>query len=236
MVLGIFLISATSVAAYVGARYVGQKVQRRLQLVLLAVSLILGLVYVLFLRDSMWQICMIRSLNTIVYGKWLLIIAGLSCGILSCISSIHKVSRAVLCILLLGASAMDFMVYFVLPRPGMTDVRTEWLIGQSTDASCAAAAAASLLRLHQIEVSEEDMAKACLTTVTGTPVQGIWRGLKLHAKDRYAVQLVRYDNHNEIQFPLLIMVELNSRSNEYKKYYEEWGWAPGRRRRPRVRH
>lgn len=50
---------------------------------------------------------------------------------------------------------------------------------QSHDATCAAASAVTLLKLHGIKSSEKEMVRACLTSELGTEALGLYRGLKI---------------------------------------------------------
>jgi len=47
---------------------------------------------------------------------------------------------------------------------------------QSHDATCAAASAVTLLKLHGIKSSEKEMVRACLTSELGTEALGLYRG------------------------------------------------------------
>jgi len=165
--------------------------------------------------------------NTIFYGKWLLIIAGFAAGILTKISSVRMWRRIALVSALLAASSMDFLCYFIYPRPEGGNVTEKWLSTQTTESTCSAAAAASLLRIHGIEVSEEEMIRACLSTIKGTPWQGVWRGVNLYAHPEYMAVLVRGIDKKNIEFPILISAEFNSSSEEHTKYVSHWGWKPG---------
>src|SRR5439155_26252660 len=54
---------------------------------------------------------------------------------------------------------------------------------QTSHATSSPAAAATLLRSHGIDTTEEEMARLCLTNPDGTSLLGLYRGLRL--KTRY---------------------------------------------------
>ncbi len=88
MFFAICFISAFAVIAFFCGLKLGFRSGTKGQFSLIAGSLLFGIVYVFALRDSSLQILLIRSTNTIFYGKWLLIIAGFAAGVLGQISSI----------------------------------------------------------------------------------------------------------------------------------------------------
>lgn len=227
MIFAICFISVFAVVAFLGGLKISVRLGTKGRYSLLIVSLLFGIGYVFFLRDSSLQIQLIRNANTIFYGKWLLIIAGFAAGTLTNISSVRMWRRIVLVLALLTASSMDFLCYFIYPRPEGGNVTEKWLSTQTTESTCSAAAAASLLRIHGIEVSEEEMIRACLSTIKGTPWQGVWRGVNLYAHPEYKAVLVRCKDGQNIEFPILISAEFNSSSEEHTKYVSQWGWKPG---------
>ncbi|MHC4643066.1 MAG: cysteine peptidase family C39 domain-containing protein [Planctomycetota bacterium] len=227
MIFAICFISVSAVVAF----FCGLKISFRLgtkgRYLLLTGSLLFGIGYVFILRDSSLQILLIRNANTIFYGKWLLIISGFAAGVLTRVSSVRMWRRAVLVLALLAASSMDLFCYFIYPRPEGGNVTAKWLSIQTTESTCSAAAAASLLRIYGIEVSEKEMIRACLSTIKGTPWQGVWRGVNLYAHPNYKAVLVRGIDRENIEFPILISAEFNSNSEEHTKYVSRWGWKPG---------
>jgi hypothetical protein len=227
MIFAICFISATAVVAFFCGLKIGFRLGKKGRYSLLAGSLLFGIGYVFFLRDGSLQILLIRNANTIFYGKWLLIITGFAAGILTQISSVKMWRRAVLILALLAASSMDLFSYFIYPRPEGGNVTEKWLCFQTTESTCSAAAAASLLRIHGVEVSEKEMVRACLSTIKGTPWQGVWRGVNLYAPPEYKAVLVRGIETKNIEFPMLISAEFDSSSEEHTKYVSQWGWKPG---------
>jgi len=101
---------------------------------------------------------------------------------------------------------------------------------QTSDASCSAAAAATMLRANGIEATEAEMARHCLTRAGGTPMLGLYRGLKLKtARTGLTVRALRGDlaalrAHGG---PVILSVRLDPGQWTDPRYERLWGWAPG---------
>jgi hypothetical protein len=150
----------------------------------------------------------------------------------------HPTRRAVLIVPLLGLCAFRTFRPLVGSPPANLDDR--WKNGvclQTSAASCSAAAAATLLRHHGIDATEEEMAALCLTRNGGTPSLGLYRGLMLKTHGTHwrvepvtgaTAALLAANASGE---PLLLSVGLPRDTRGLDPRYERmWGWAPG------VRH
>ena len=51
--------------------------------------------------------------------------------------------------------------------------------------------------------------------------------MKLRAGDDWEVYIKKYADYQSLDFPLLINAKLKRKNEEYRQYYEEWGWKPG---------
>jgi hypothetical protein len=102
---------------------------------------------------------------------------------------------------------------------------------QTSKESCSAAAAATLLSLHGIVATEQEMAQLCRTTHHGTTMLGLYRGLKLKtAGTRWDVEVF----HGSVQQlrglggPFLVSVGLKRGQTDVDpRYGREWGWPVG---------
>jgi len=105
-------------------------------------------------------------------------------------------------------------------EPLRLEQRNQWVESvclQSHDASCAPAAAATLLGLHGIAQTEHQMANACLTSRSGTLSLGLYRGLCIGARNSAFKPRVLVCAPNECpqsdlehRLPLLANVEFQS--------------------------
>ena len=125
MLPAIFVIVVCVVIAF----FIGLKLSSRYgnkgRYVLLTVSFVLGLIYVFILRDSSFQILLIKSPNTIFYGKWLPIITGFAVGVFIRLPKIKMWRRVILISALLATSSIDLLSYYIYPRPQCGDVTAD---------------------------------------------------------------------------------------------------------------
>ena len=130
-----------------------------------------------------------------------------------------------------GAAGLYQAYGFLLGTPPPLDDR--WKHGvcrQSSQTSCGAAAAATLLRAYGIESSETEMAELCLTRSAGTPMLGLYRGLKLKtAGTNWDVRPFRGDiaSLRTETGPVLLSVRFDRRATTDRRYEQAWGWSPG---------
>lgn len=103
---------------------------------------------------------------------------------------------------------------------------------QTTDSTCTAACAATLLKAHGIDASEQEMATLCLTRNGGTLWQGLYRGLKLKtAGTPWDVAIVHgsfdvlraLDDRN----PAILAAGIPRNGKAARIYTERYGWTPG---------
>ncbi|MCA9141231.1 MAG: hypothetical protein H6823_11820 [Planctomycetaceae bacterium] len=134
----------------------------------------------------------------------------------------------------LNLAAWFAVVYPLLGEsPSCGDI---WMGGeycvQTTDYTCTAASAASLLRVCDIAATEQEMADLCLTR-QGTTWQGLYRGLKLKTQGtEWDVRVVRGDAERLIasaSSPLILSVGLAAGAEVDGAYEREFGWTPGLR-------
>jgi hypothetical protein len=101
---------------------------------------------------------------------------------------------------------------------------------QTTDSTCSAAAAATLLSLHGIATDEQEMADLCLTR-EGTTWKGLFRGLSLKTEwTPWQVDVFRgtpADLDAPNSYPVLVCAELRRNAPFEQVYQEEYGWIPG---------
>lgn len=117
------------------------------------------------------------------------------------------------------------------PTPTGGDVWEQDVCIQTSRASCAAAASATLLRAHGIEATEDEMIRLCLTRSGGTLLWGMYRGLKKKtAGTEWDVEVFSRDNgegRSDIEGPALLSVGLMEERTNDPRYSELWGWQPG---------
>ena len=110
------------------------------------------------------------------------------------------------------------------------------VVRQTSESSCSAASAATLLASAKIPVTETEFAAVCLTRNAGTPMLGVYRGLR-HKTDGtpWRVHVLSHTSIEQLQAatrsgPVLISVGLDRWQTGYDpRYITEWGWTPGKR-------
>lgn len=140
---------------------------------------------------------------------------------------------------ILGAAIYSVM-YFIPKEPPECDVKwarpipplTLPVCLQTTDATCSAAAAATLLTALGYEASEQEMARLCLTK-SGTTWLGLYHGLseKLY-RTGYKVEFFEGGLSSLPELfsgrPVLLCCQLDSATaRNAPEYVTEGGWRPG---------
>jgi hypothetical protein len=99
---------------------------------------------------------------------------------------------------------------------------------QSTEATCSAACAVSLLNLHGIAATEQEMAELCLTR-KGTRWQGLYRGLKTKTVGTpWDVEVVRCSTEELRHLPgqMILAVGASGTGAGAEELQAEFGWNP----------
>jgi hypothetical protein len=143
----------------------------------------------------------------------------------------HYIKR--IAIVLLGAGVCFWQCYGFLLRP-TPQTRDRWkgeVCRQSTHATCSAAAAVTLLKLHGINTSEGEMAKLCFTSEYGTTKFGLYRGLRIKTDNTEWEPRPLPTSIDELISggccPAVISVRLDPGQNVDPRYVQDWGWIPG---------
>ena len=198
-------------------------------LALLGVGVVLLHAFVLL--DNPRMAWVLPFSNLFVVGNWsplgVALLAGLAWGWAG--SRLWRTGPLVAALAALCAWHSYGLLLEAPPRCG--DV---WLNGvciQTTDASCSAASAATLLRAYGIPATEREMARLCLTRKWGTCNHGLYRGLMLKtAGTPYAVEVFSW-TLDELRLkppgPVLLHVRLEKGARVDPRYARDWGWEPG---------
>lgn len=176
------MLTLCGLAAFVGAGL--QQRAGRAMVVSAEVLVCLATVaYLNFLWDRPSLSRLLPFSSTIILGNWLPIVGSFFLGVCLKTERITSLRRIVLAICMVAISGYS-LAKPMLGKPPvcvpMMDDRT--LDFQTTDQTCSAACAASLLRLHGVAANEKELAQLCLTR-HGTHWLGVYRGLKLKTAD-----------------------------------------------------
>ena len=228
LILFIMLICMGSCAA--GTWLIARKLPRSANVVLAGLSTAAMLLFGRFLTDSVWIADIVPARWLPVFGNWLPLLAGLLVGFGWEISSSDKRTKAMLFgALLLLSLVLPYRMLFQ-SRPAVTN---QWQYGvclQSTDATCGAAAAATLLSTVGISSTEEEMVNLCFSTWKGTSMHGIIRGLavKLQGSEwRVRAREMSVQDMEKLEASAILEVGLQNGIPEDLRYVTQWGWILG---------
>ena len=128
---------------------------------------------------------------------------------------------------LAGVIVVLFPLMGVAPQCG--NAWSEGICLQTTKQTCSAASAATLLKLHGIDTTEQEMAELCLTR-RGTNWMGLYRGLKRKTADsEWEVEVFAgsADQLRLLNGPAILSVGLTQEALANRFYQTELGWRPG---------
>lgn len=230
--LGLLVLAALSVALFGAGRTIGLRVSRRAVNRLSVLTIVALLAYIACLWDQVTLARWLPFSNLIVLGNWFPFEAALLGGVASSQSSVPVWRRGLIvtALQLTGAFVAISPLMGAAPRCG--HAWSEGICLQTTKQTCSAASAATLLRLHGIEATEQEMADLCLTRL-GTNWMGLYRGLKKKtAGTDWDVEVFTgsADELRSLGCPAILSVGLSRSSQSDPLYQTELGWTPG------VRH
>jgi hypothetical protein len=228
--LGIVCMTGLGAVFFAATRRFAGHAPKWLYDLLALITVAVLLIYIRWFWDDVRLARFLPVPNLIIVGSWFLpligVLAGLVWGRIR-----NSQARCWFSTGLLFAVALYATVQPVLGQA--PTCRNQWegeICLQTTRSTCAAAAAATLLRQFQIPAREQEMADLCLTR-QGTTWKGIYRGLKLKtAETPWEVEVFRAsldELRNGLQGPAILEVELKSDAFADIRYQTEWGWIPG---------
>lgn len=198
---------------------------------MLALLMVLAMAF--YIRDvwhSVWLFEMLPFSSLVILGNWFPLVTSILVGLVwqRLTGNPFRKSIFVVPLLLVGAFSV---VYPLLGEPPVCE--DEWRNGvclQTSQFSCSAACAATLLHHADIEATEQELARLCLTR-RGTTWQGLFRGLKLKTADTEWDVEVFECGEGELQAmlpgPKLLSVELEEDANVERSYAKKNGWILG---------
>jgi hypothetical protein len=189
------------------------------------------LAYVRWGYQASWILWLLPLSNVIVLGNWLPLFCSAIAGLAAGDRDRPRQGRLLTAGLLLGIGALALCRPILCSCPVEKTVARRWIHLQSTDVSCAAAAAATLLAWHDLPATEFDLAQLSLTGQSGTLWHGTYRGLKRMTADTpFDIEVVTasVEDLPSLRGPLLLHVGLNDVTHAPARYRDRDGWVPGR--------
>lgn len=236
------ILTVAGVAAAAATAFAARRVSRRSATLAIIAAVALLVVQVTYLDDRLAVARVFPSPEAIIWTNVAVVLTGAISGLLlGSKSTASPVRRAVLATLVFALGFIQTGWPLLAPRPTLgPDRRSNGVVMQSSQASCSAAALATLLELHGIPASERELAALSLTTARGTLSLGRYRGLALKTAGtplRPRVFTGTYDAFRSARDrtpgPTIVSVGLRADANidprTRAQYQTTWGWSPGQR-------
>lgn len=180
------VLGMSMIACFLGYR-LGDAVGPKIRLALLTVSLLLASLYAAFMVGRLELVSYFPNASAVLQSNATPVMILFATGLAWTIPTRAQVSRKVRFAVMAGLSIVFFFSPWLRPqvRPVVSDELARFVQGiclQSHPATCAPAAAATLLNLHGVPTTEYDMVRHCLTSQDGTEPLGLYRGLSVSTK------------------------------------------------------
>ncbi len=208
------VLGLASLASVLGYR-LGFRLRPSARLLVLAVVMLVASLYASLLVGRLELVSILPDGSAIFATNITPVLILFSVGLAWTIPSRHLRGRQVRFAAITALSIVFFFAPLLRPwlRPVVSDDITYYDHGvclQSHSATCGAAAAATLLHLHGIDVSEHTMIEACLTSRDGTEPLGLYRGLASGSRTSHKAPNLASSNLSDWeslgQYPLVALV------------------------------
>jgi hypothetical protein len=211
LLVGIFVIGLLASLVFVMAMRASRRLEQRMIHLLGILVVTMIVTYVVHVQGHPGLSHVLPFSNLIVLSNWQPLLVSALAGLLWHRLPAQLWRRSVATMALVGVCLLSVYRPILAQPPKLNDRWDGPVCLQTSQASCSPAAAATLLRWHGIEASEQEMALLCLTSPEGTPTLGLYRGLKLKTAgtpwDVYMFADGKIDDLRGVG-PVLLSVEL----------------------------
>jgi hypothetical protein len=231
LILGVILITCLSMAVFFLAAWVARCLPGWAAAGIAAATIAAMLAYTHYLWYDVALARLLPFSNLIVIGNWYPLMAGMLAGVVFSAVKANWLRRSVVLTSLLSVGAYAMVAPLLGKPPECGDRWTDdGICLQTTDKTCTAACAATLLKMHGIDACEQEMADLCLTR-EGTTWMGLYRGLKMKTADTpWDVEVVSCSPEElllEKPGPMVLMVGIEAGADGSRILRREEGWIPG---------
>ena len=227
----ILIVSLSVVACYCTVRLAPRLARRSRNLVALGTMAVGGL-YLGLLWNSTVMSRLLPVSGLPIVANWLPLFGSILAALaFSGMDDRGVFRRSIPCVAIAGMclASLAWPVLGSAPECGDRWIGRTCL--QTTPVTCSAASAATLLRAHGIDATEQEMARLCLTRDSGTPWMGLYRGLTLKTEGtpwRVEIVTTDVDALRDSTAPASILIaELESEADDNSQLREACGWIPG---------
>lgn len=229
--LGLLVLAVFSTATFGAGRAIGRRVSPRAANWLSLLTVVTLAAYIACVWDKTLLVGLLPFSNLIVLGNWFPLEAGFLGGLASTQFAMPAWRRGLTVVGLQLAGVIVVLFPFLGDAPRCGDLWNDGICQQTTKQTCSAASAATLLKLHGIDATEQEMADLCLTR-RGTNWMGLYRGLKRKtAGTEWDVEVFTgsADQLRSLHSPAILSVGLAREARSDRIYQTELGWRPGMR-------
>ncbi len=230
LVVGIFVIGLLSALLFVTSLRLSRTLGDRTVHLLGILTVALIVCYVVHVQGHPELSRVLPFSNLIVVSNWQPLLVSVLAGLMWHRMPGRAWRRALPTTALVGACLLGVYRPILARPPKMNDRWDGQVCLQTAQASCSPAAAATLLAAHGIAATEQEMAMLCLTSEDGTPMHGLYRGLKLKtAGTQWDVYMFSGARIRDIQGcgPVLLSVELRPDMRDVMPQLQAAGWIVG---------
>jgi hypothetical protein len=230
--LALALVTALSIVLFLLTCRLTNNLSKKAKLALAAVGTVTIVVFVSLLFDSHWLLAVLPLQAAIIYADLLLPLAAILAGVVWRTKRAAAWRRLLLIAVCVICASRFLFAALTVRTPDCVEAWDQNVCLQTSQSSCAAAAAATLLRYHGIDANEEQMAQLCLTSERGTRLHGLYRGLRIKTQTTHLRVVVRSTDlahlRTNIAIPVILYVKLSQQVDEKDpRYSRDWGWRVG---------
>ena len=231
--IGILIIAIVSAALLALGLWLGRRLPPRDVGLLIMFGVLILLAFEKFAWDKLWLARMLPFSNVVILGNWFPPLAAFLGGLAWQRLPGRRLRRGILIVPLLILSWAGIGRTVIGSPPPLQNRWTRGVCRQTSNASCSAAAAATLLDTVGISSDESEMARLCLTRPDGTSMLGLYRGLKVKTQGTgwkpvpfagMSLEELERSMHGAV----LLSVELEP-GTKNAEHFRRWGWDVGMR-------
>ncbi len=229
--IAIAILGALSIGAFVITARVAREWSGGRRVLVLAATVGAIAVFSLFVYDRLMLARVLPVSSVVVLGNVVPLLAAVVVALVWTVPGPGKLRRVVLLAMLLLATGRMLYRPLMGEKPLCGDAWEDEVCMQTTEATCGAAAAATLLSHYGVDATESEMVDLCLTR-QGTLRLGLYRGLRLKSPADRRVEVIRGDLgtlRSKATEPMVIFVGLRRGQKADPRYARDWGWTPGLR-------
>lgn len=224
-----FVLTLLSLGTFLLGLRIGRRPQRVAQSAALVIVVSI-FAYLALGRDAVAWAAVLPVSSLVLLSNPVLPGTGFLAGLAWRTTPGNSIRRAIPCLAILAIGVFATVHPLLGQPPFCNDNWQGDVCLQTSESSCSAAAAVTLLRDYGIESNEREMADLCLTR-RGTTWMGLYRGLKLKtAGTPYDVAVFQGSVEplrDLLPGPVIVAVGIPKSGQAPAIYSDEWGWTPG---------